>query len=888
MLQERIKLFTESYKQIKKENFDNISALPGKNFFLSDKSILSVPREIGDSRFPYGKDGFNFWTYSSGYMHANEGLFSVFLRAKEGQEPNLAFFAGKKNGESYDVLPILAVPETKTDAFGEVDRYTVFDQVATYYICETRDFKFVVRVYIDINNKLNFTFTAENLSGVEEEIYLSWYFKPSLNHSIYESEEDRWCRRVDFKSSNTIKIQSESFELNDCSSEKLSADELGYFIFSVNEDLSRYKSVSNFGVLNQRISLIDASLLKIDASTSRTKFVGTSRSSLHAAKALIDGATSRQETTAFTEYAVAAELAFVNFKARGKARVDFSLDYLLHTEDKEAYRPLIHDIDVDELEENINKHYEELKHENSLLEIDFSNSEFENLDAETLSVFTSYLKKQVEFCATIKGFIQLSMGSLIGIRDVYQAIEAVLFYKPEIARAKMLEGLEFIDPSGRAPRQYSLPSFEGSNPIMDLRPFIDQGHWVIDTFVTYLKYTGDFSILDEELAYHEIVDEAARLVRKTDKKDSALLHLLTIMDFLISNIDEDTKCLKALFGDWNDALDGLGVSKNPNKEYGNGVSVMASLQLYRNLEEMSELLNYLGKHLDKAIEYDKLRQELRTGLLEYAVLRDGKDLRIAHGWGEDRDYYVGSFNDPDKQARYGLTAPAFWVISRLYNTTPELKTALLETFQNLDSKYGLKTFEPGFEPGTAGVGRIHKLPIGTAENGAVYIHGAVFGTAALFGMGESKLAWEQLEKNLPFTKLHKLSSHSPYVMPNSYGENAELNIDGESMNDWQTGSSNVVFKIIMFYVFGLRFEYDGLKLQAANYRPFEKMNLSMKYRGKDLRVRLIKDESSPERIFKLNGKEIEKQYDEVFEIYTCFITSEDMDSKESIEIEIIN
>ncbi len=65
---------------------------------LGDHGVLCLPRLTGDSRRPYGRDGSNFWAYSSGYMHANDGLFSIFPKRTEGQEPPVAFFAGVRDG----------------------------------------------------------------------------------------------------------------------------------------------------------------------------------------------------------------------------------------------------------------------------------------------------------------------------------------------------------------------------------------------------------------------------------------------------------------------------------------------------------------------------------------------------------------------------------------------------------------------------------------------------------------------------------------------------------------------------------------------------------------------------------------------------------------------
>lgn len=124
----------------------------------------------------------------------------------------------------------------------------------------------------------------------------------------------------------------------------------------------------------------------------------------------------------------------------------------------------------------------------------------------------------------------------------------------------MLEALSFTDPSGRCPRQYALPVREGAAPAMDLRPFIDQGVWVISTIVTYLKLTGDFGFLGEVCGYYEIVDEKKRLVKKSEEQDTVLDHMLRIMSWLLDKTDPRTGCIRVLFGDWNDALDGLGTS----------------------------------------------------------------------------------------------------------------------------------------------------------------------------------------------------------------------------------------------------------------------------------------------------------------------------------------
>lgn len=846
------------------EGSEEVCALPGNTYFLSDGSILCFPRNDGDNRFPYGGEGFNFWTYASGYMHANEGLFSPFLRANEGQEPKIAFFAGWKGEEAYDVLSLMAVPKLDEAKFPEVIRYTVFHKACTYYITEARQMRLALRVFTDERKEMHFTVLVQNIGDKAQELFISPYFNPFLCNSIFENSEHRWFRKGEYQKDGT--------------------DDPGQFIFYINEDLSRTKSVTNYGVLVQKIILSEGCRLqKQEATTSRYRYVGGTYSSLHTPEPLKRGTFEKEiQVTAFNDIAIAGELLYFSIPANQSLRLEFSLRYCVHSEapkDLEALLQEQNTIQTDALLQD--KTRQETEDEGGL-QAEFGASAVKGLDGRTFTHFFSCLRKQVTFCSLIKGYVQLAESSLIGIRDVFQAIEGMLYYKPEAARKKMLEALEFIAPNGRCPRQYALPSGKGAVPAMDLREFIDQGVWIINTLTSYLKFTGDFGILEEPCGYYEIVDEKRRSVRLSSKMDRVLDHMLCIMDYLIQNQDPETGCIKALYGDWNDALDGLGVNLDGTGEFGSGVSVMATLQVYQNLHDMEELLQLLGGYEELIKNYQIVSEQIEKGLKSHAVIENEKgEKRIVHGWGDRQAYYVGSFQDPDSVSRYGLTSNAFWVISGLYKKDNSIKETILKAFAQLDSRFGLKTFEPYFKPDTPGVGRIYKLPPGTAENGAAYIHATAFGIMALFMMGEPESAWEQLRKILPFT--HEHLSCSPYVMPNSYGDSLSLNIDGESMQDWQTGSSNVVFKILLRFVFGFQAEYGGFFLQPAAWLPFKSYQLKLNYQNSRLQIHYC-NKNSPKRTFYVNQKKYPSLWDEDMKLHKLWMDKKEL--KETVIIEI--
>lgn len=854
------------------EHFDAYK-MPGNAYFIDDNSILVIPGDDGDCRYPYGKDGFNYWTYASGYMHCNEGLFSPFLRASEGQEPKIAFFAGTEADGSYDMFSLLSVPVIGDD---EVTRYTVFTKSGTYFIAEKDDMIYGIRTFVDDERNIYYTVEIVNNTGTEKTVKLSTFFNPFVKNSLVENSTDRWFRKV----------------------EHFSTNELGSFQVEAYEEKDRSGMSTNFGILSRSID--DPRTLKsVQVTTSRYDFVGGSRSSLHSAKAIRAAQIAvNKKVTSFTETAICADMIEMSVKDTRRMDIRFAFTF----EESEAIQlrnevltPMAIDSKFDEV-----KLLEGQSGEDINFKFDLGNDSGETLKLKehVFNGFMEHLKKQVEFCSVIKGYIQLSHFSLIGIRDVFQALEGYLYWQPEIAKNKMLEALGFLSPEGRLPRQYSLPVDENSAPAMDLRPFIDQGVWVISAIATYLRQTKNYKFLEEICGYYDVVDDHKHIAKKNDLRDSVLEHMLKIMNYLLLNRDHDkTKCVLALYGDWNDALDGLGKTNKPGQEYGTGVSVMATLQVYQNLQEMVDILSRVNgdKYADTIALYRKAQDEIRNGLFKYALTDD----RILHGWGDEMSYLVGSTKDPDGISRDGLTSNAFWILTNLYRDSvarpaegevpPEtVKRIILNAYRRLDSKYGLKTFHPHFEKGTHGVGRIPNLPEGTAENGATYIHASMFAVMSLFAVGEGKMAWTELSKLLPFT--HDRVSISPYVAPNSYGYNEALQIDGESMSDWQTGSSNVLLKTIIRYVFGYEPTYDGLYIQPCSFKPFDHIEMAIKYMDRTI-VLKVRNEAKAQRMFKVNGEDFTGSHDRIMDIDRLYISDDFLNGlpqEEPVIIEVID
>lgn len=796
--------------------------IPSDCYFLDEDTVLAYKRSRGDGRYPYSYDGRTLWAYSSGNLSVEESLYNVFLDAREGKEPFLCFFAGRKEAEGYFPISLLGVARQPIEK--DIRRYTVFTPQAVYYFTEAKELTACVRAFIDDCKRICFSVYIENTSNQDLETYVSSYFNPFMRHDGAEGFENKWykeCVTTDY----------------------------GYR-FRVTEYVSRTNCLTHYA------SLCVSGAENAYTTTSRFEYTGGANESLNCAISLINGRfEAGKDYTCFTDVAIAGDVVPLWLKKGESHRQDyvFAVENDLSVCESLATK----DENLSVAMDGFIKKAEQaaLTAEAKMLGLRFAGLQGELQGRDKIfNYFLRNVLRQVEFCTRAKNYA----GAFIGIRDIFQQVESAIAWIPEYCRKKIVEALNFIGEDGRPPRQYSYPPNEKTLPQMDLRPFIDQGLWIISTVYTYLSYTDDYSILDEECGYYKFVGNS---VEFCDKRNSVLEHLLTITDFLLSNIDTETGCLRALYGDWNDALDGLGKTDKENQEYGNGVSVMASEQLYRSLGEMAEICAKIGGLDNKAKEYLFARVSLKNALIQHAIVSDGASCKILHGWGDDKSFFVGSYQDNDGYNRDGLTANAYWILSGLHHEYPLILPEILNAYKRLDSKYGLKTFEPYFPPENDKVGRINRLPKGTAENGATYIHATLFAVWSLFEIGEAKLAWKQVCKILPIT--HEFISTTPFVMPNSYLYNTEKGFDGESMSDWFTGSGCVLIKSLIGGAFGVRPTLDGVSISTAEYMPCKEADISLKLKGSLVHLS-YRDKGNGNRKYFVNGEEMVAEEDGIF------------------------
>ncbi len=842
MLQNKIDRILEEIKAMGETPSADVT-LPQETFYLNDEKILALPRKGGESRFPYDADGFVVWAYQTGYITACDSIFTILRSSNYGEDPVVGFFAGieKENGEFFPVSITGACRQL--DEPCDVKRYVVFSLRCVYYIVDTDEFTFGCRMNVTRDKHIHFSVTAKNKAAGERRIYIASFLEALLRFDESEGFWDRMSKYGIYKDGS-------------------------YLLWSLNgrEDCL---------AVNPKI--VEGEVKAKYVTSARGVFLGYKGRTLATAESLKTGKMEKEVYYAnTTELPVACEINHFALGAGESARIDFDLVVRHGLEEGKA--EMGRDFDVSAIENEIEEWEKEDKGLFDNMQVKFEDWDTDAVNPAVFNKFIRNVQKQVSFCALGKNYA----GPHIGIRDVFQQLEGSLMWDPAKSREKILVAMNYIMNNGRAPRQFSIPNDPKSVPDFDLRMYIDQGVWVISTIYTYIAHTDDWSILDEECGYYQLVDN--QWAAMCDERDSVLSHLVRICDFLASNIDAKTGCMRALYGDWNDALDGLGRTKDEGKDYGDGVSVMTSLQYYMNLGEMDDMIRRHDGFEDKLEGYAALRENLKEGLFKFAVEKDENGVRrVIHGWGDKMSYKVGSLCDFDGKARYSLTANSFWAISGMLANDPTMKEAITGCADAVKSKYGLKTFdEPFCLADRPYIGRLATITKGTYENSCAYVHASMFGIMALFMVGQAERAWREMEKSIVIT--HDNCTMTSFVMPNSYCHNEELYIDGVSMGDWYTGSGTMLVKELIRFGFGIEPSLDGLYVQTPSFMPTTKATLEMKIKGKAVSFEYRKD--GGERKYFVDGKEVKGEYSELMGTYRVFVPTAEI--KEGMKIEVID
>jgi len=488
---------------------------------------------------------------------------------------------------------------------------------------------------------------------------------------------------------------------------------------------------------------------------------------------------------------------------RGTERVDFLAGVCEGTEELRAIRTRLTPAKLDEL--------------------DAEQAAIERRRAKAFTVFTGEENKNRD--ALINLFVKKQAYSYLmdkgGVRDNLQIDNLVVLFEPATARANILKTLTVQKPDGS-----SLHSWRPLNR----KHYSDKPAWMLQTIPWYVQETGDFTILQERVAYFE-----------SDEVGTVWDHMQRAYRHLGADVGKHGLC-RQHFADWNDDLE-------PSAKTGERESVMVSQQLCAGLLETAELADRIG---DGAVagECRRLHQTMAATINRAAW--DGQ--WYVRTICED-GYCLGS--DRNAEAKIFINTQSWAVLGRVAEETRLCQC--MDAVQRLLVKpEGVALCDPPCTHFDERIGRFTThIPYG-GLNGGSSCHAAGFKAVADCLLGRAEEAWDTFIKicpdgpHLPVS----VSGAEPFSFINFYSlVRSALGRNGYA---WRTGAAGWFTRALLEYMLGARRDYDGLRISPCLTQRIPRARLTRHFRGGTYHITL--DNTAGRcvgaRRIRLDGREI--------------------------------
>jgi cellobionic acid phosphorylase len=396
-------------------------------------------------------------------------------------------------------------------------------------------------------------------------------------------------------------------------------------------------------------------------------------------------------------------------------------------------------------------------------------------------------------------------------RNYLQDNMGMTFIKPEVARAAFLHALSQQEHNGAIPDGILL--IEGAElKYINQVPHTDHCVWLPVCLRAYLDETNDYAI------FHEPVK-----AWQGEETKTAFERICNAMRWLLSARDERGLSYIAQ-GDWCDPMNMVGYK-------GRGVSGWLSVATAYALNIWADICSHLGQG-DLAAEFRAGAKDVNQAVNTH--LWDGR--WFGRGITDDGVVF-GVAKDPEGRI---FLNPQSWAI--LGGAADGEKKALMiqAVEEQLETPYGVMMLAPAYTAMRDDVGRVTQKFPGSAENGSVYNHAAVFYVYSLYTIGESDRAFRLLRQMLtgPDTADYLQRGQMPVYIPNYYrGAYYQYpRTTGRSSQLFNTGTVSWVYRSLIEGTFGLRGCPAGLTVEPQLPSHWQTAKATRQFRGATFEV----------------------------------------------------
>jgi cellobiose phosphorylase len=416
-------------------------------------------------------------------------------------------------------------------------------------------------------------------------------------------------------------------------------------------------------------------------------------------------------------------------------------------------------------------------------------------------------------------YFETGIGRGMGFRDSNQDLLGFVHLVPERARERILDIAATQRGDGSAYHQYQPLTKRGNNDIGS--GFNDDPLWLVFGVAAYLRETGDFAVLDEEVPFDN------------DPSDQATLfeHLRRSFHHVLENRGPHGLPLIGR-ADWNDCLNLNCFSETPDEPF----------QTTGNRQgRTAESVFIAGMFVCVAPDYAYLAE--RVGQQEEAALARAEAARmreavLRHGW--DGEWFLRAYDffgnkvgsRENEEAQIFIEPQGFCVMAGIGVAEGLAQKALDAVKERLDCRYGIVLNNPPFRKYHVELGEISTYPAGYKENAGIFCHNNPWVMIAETMLGRGDRAFEYYKKIAPafledISEIHRLE---PYVYAQMIG-GKDAPRAGEAKNSWLTGTAAWNFVAVSQYLLGVRPDFEGLRVAPVIGAEIPSFTMTRKCRG---------------------------------------------------------
>ena len=416
-------------------------------------------------------------------------------------------------------------------------------------------------------------------------------------------------------------------------------------------------------------------------------------------------------------------------------------------------------------------------------------------------------------------YFESGMGRGMGFRDSCQDLLGFVHMIPERARERILDIAATQFPDGSAYHQYQPLTKKGNLAVGS--GFNDDPLWLIAGTDAYLRETGDWSILDEQVDF----DNDASLAQPL------LEHLRRSFNYTKEHLGPHGLPLIGR-ADWNDCLNLNCFSAHPGESFQTtgpsegpvAESVFIAGMFVKYGKSWVDICRHLG--LDGEAE-DGLAAIAKV---EAAVLDagwDGEWFRRAY---DAFGHVVGG--KECEEGQIFIEPQGMCVMAGIGKETGEAAKALESVKERLDTKYGIVLLNPPYTRYHLELGEISSYPPGYKENAGIFCHNNPWIVCAEAELGHGDRAFEVYRRTAPafIEDISEIHRTEPYVYSQMIaGKDAPS--FGEAKNSWLTGTAAWTFLSISQAILGVKPCLDGLLVDPCVPAGCKGFTVTRRFRG---------------------------------------------------------